>query len=132
MRTLSLVVALKKSASAVDASTPMVLPPRWISSMAVGSTSLSQGSMSALVSSLSPFPCRERTAVVAVMAVVVVVVVSGKQLQDHQQTHGHSVGDHNVDDGSCVVPGLDVFPLLPDGLPGFHRTMPTFPGSGYR
>lgn len=56
-----MVVFCRNSASASDASTPRVLPPKWISSIFVGSTSFSHGSMSARVLSLRPFPSRVST-----------------------------------------------------------------------
>lgn len=55
------VAFVKNSARASAASTPMVFPPKWTSSMMIGSTSFIQGSKSALVSSFRDFPWIDRT-----------------------------------------------------------------------
>ena len=59
--TFKTVVFSRNSANALAASTPIVFPPRWISSTTVGSTALRWGSMSDLESNLRLFPWRENT-----------------------------------------------------------------------
>ena len=65
--TFSDFVLVRNSASARDASTPIVLPPKWISSITSGLTSLSIGAMSSLVSSLRPLPSIENIFAFVVM-----------------------------------------------------------------
>lgn len=59
--TLSFDVLDRNSARAFAASTPSVFPPKWISSIAVGSTASRRGAISARVSSFRPRPCNENT-----------------------------------------------------------------------